>query len=215
MTDTQVVDNDPTEIQDVIAGPDEKVFGEFDWGGVKIDLDRIPVKVQGFLMSRGIIHKLGNEVAASVGKLKADYKPTETEPEFDEESVTKELREKMAQKILEGTIGLRIGGPRGDTIENIAYELAMKQAENTLAPKGYWPKADKKAGIKAEDATVEFNGRAMTREELADVVFEKYKEKFMEEARAEHKARMDKAKLAKANAVKPVSKVEKSIEDLL
>jgi hypothetical protein len=194
---------------------DSGTFGEFNWGGVTIDLDRIPTKVQGFLMSRGIIHKLGNEVAASVGKLKADYKPKEEGDEFDEEAALKDLREKMAQKILEGTIGLRIGGPRGDTIENIAFELAMKQAENTLAPKGYWPKADRKNNIKAEDATVEFNGRAMTREELADVVFEKYKDKFMEEAKVEHKARMDKVKLAKANAVKPVSKVEESLDDLI
>jgi hypothetical protein len=190
-------------------------FGEFDWGGVKINLDKIPSKIQGYLMSRGIIHKLGNEVAASIGKLKADFKPKEEGDEFDEEAALKELREKMAQRIIEGTIGTRITGPRGDAIEDIAYELAMKQAENTLAPKGYWPKADRKKNIKAEEATVDFNGRLMTRQDLADVVYEKYKDKFMEEARVEYDARKEKLKLAKANAVKQVEKVEESLDDLL
>jgi hypothetical protein len=190
-------------------------YGNFAWGGVEIDLDAIPDDVKAGLMKRTIVHKLGNEVAAQV--VKQREKDKKEGDEFDEEyeTVTADLREKMLQKILDGTVGLRIGGPRGNTIENIAFELAMKQAETTLAPKGYWPKADRKNGIKAEDATIEFAGRAMTRDDLAEMVFEKYKDQLLEDAKAEHARRMEKAKLAKANSVKPVAQVEATVDDLI
>lgn len=191
------------------------MYGEFDWGGFKVDLDRIPEAVRKSFIERTLAHKLGNEVAATVTRLKADFKPKDEGDEFDEELTTEDLRKKMLDRIYEGSIGLRVGGPRGSTVENIAWELAMKQAEATLAPKGYWPKADRKAGIKAEDATIEFAGRAMTREELTDMVFEKYKDKLMADAKEEHARRMEKAKLAKANAVKAVDKVEQSIDALI
>jgi hypothetical protein len=191
------------------------VYGEFSWGGASVDLDAIPLEVRAVLMKRTIKHIWGNEVAAQVVKLreKDDKKGEEYDEEY--EPVALDLREKMTAKLLDGSIGLRIGGPRGNTIENIAYELAMKQAEATLAPKGYWPKADRKAGVKAEEATVEFAGRAMTREDLADMVFEKYRDALMESAKVEHAKRAEKAKLAKANAVKPVGTVQESIDNLI
>jgi hypothetical protein len=185
-------------------------YGEFSWGGVTLDLDAIPVDTFVGLAKQGIIHKLGNEVAAGLVKVKE-----KAGEDFDEEAAKVELREAMVKKILDGTIGLRIGGPRGNTIENIAFELAMKQAEATLAPKGYWPKADRKNGVKAEEATVEFGGRAMTREEIADTVLERYRDTLMEAAKVEHAARMERAKAAKANAVKPVGAVQESLDDLI
>ena len=190
-------------------------YGNFAWGGVEIDVDSIPEAVRGALIQRTIVHKLGNEVAAAVVKLKEGFKPKEEGEEFDDESATQELREKMVAKILDGTIGLRIGGPRGNTIENIAWELAEKQAEATLAPKGYWPKADRKNGVKAEDATIEFAGQSMNREMLTDMVYEKYKDKFLGEAKEEHARRIEKAKLAKQNAVKAVSVVTESLDALI
>jgi hypothetical protein len=204
------------DLQDTTSA--SALMGPFAWGGVEIDLDAIPRDTFVGLAKQGIIHKLGNEVAAGLVKVKEkDAKEHEGEAdyEFDEDAAKVELREAMVKKILDGTIGLRIGGPRGTTIENIAFELAMKEAEAKLAPKGYWPKADRKAGIKAEDAKIDFGGRSMSREDLADMVLEKYKERFLAEAEMEHKARMDKAKAAKANQVKQVSKVDESPEDVL
>jgi hypothetical protein len=193
-------------------------MGDFTWGGVEINLDAIPRDTFVGLAKQGIIHKLGNEVAAGLVKVKEkDLKEHEGEAEyeFDEDSAKVQLREAMVKKILDGTIGLRIGGPRGSTIENIAFELAMKEAEAKLAPKGYWPKADRKNGIKAEEASIEFGGRQMTRDDLADMVFTKYHDRFMSEATAEHAKRMERAKLAKANQVKQVASVDKSAEEVL
>ena len=191
-------------------------LGQFSWGGVEIDLDAIPRDTFVGLAKQGIIHKLGNEVAAGLVKVKERIE--KEGQEFDDETKEAksiELRLAMVKKILDGTIGLRIGGPRGSTIENIAFELAMKEAEAKLAPKGYWPKADRKNGIKAEDASIEFGGRQMTRDDLADMVFSKYHDRFMEEAAVEHAKRMERAKLAKANAVKPVASVDQSAEEAL
>jgi hypothetical protein len=190
-------------------------YGDFNWGGVSVNLDDIPEAVRAGLMKRTLIHKLSNEVAAAVGKVREKDGKTGEEFDDDYEPVTLDLREKMVAKVLDGTIGLRIGGPRGNTLENIAYDLAMKQAEASLAPKGYWPKPDKKAGIKAEDATVDFAGRPMTRDDLAEMVLEKYKDRLMEEAKVEHAKRIEKAKANKANAVKPVANVNESIDNLI
>jgi hypothetical protein len=197
---------------------DSALMGVFRWGDVDIDLDAIPNETFVGLAKQGIIHKLGNEVAASLVKVKEKAEKEhegEAEWEFDEDGAKIELREQMVKKILDGTVGLRIGGPRGSTIENIAQELAYKEAEAKLAPKGYWPKADRKNGIKAEDAKIEFVGRMMTREDLADMVYNKYAERFLAEAAVEHAKRMEKAKLAKANAVAPVKAVAQTAEDAL
>jgi hypothetical protein len=194
------------------------LMGVFRWGDVDIDLDAIPNETFVGLAKQGIIHKLGNEVAASLIKVKERQEKEhegEADWKFDEDGTKIELREAMVKKILDGTVGLRIGGPRGSTIENIAMELAYKEAEAKLAPKGYWPKADRKNGIKAEDAKIEFVGRMMTREDLADMVYNKYSARFLEEAAVEHAARMEKAKLAKANAVKPIASVAQTAEEAL
>jgi hypothetical protein len=191
-------------------------MGVFAWGNVEIDLDAIPNNVFVGLAKQGIIHKLGNEVAANLVKVKE--KIEKDGGVFDDdvkEEKSIELRKQMVQKILDGTIGLRIGGPRGTTIENIAQELAYKEAEAKLAPKGYWPKADRKNGVSAEDARIDFGGNSMTRQDLADMVYNKYEARFLEEAKVEHAKRMERAKAAKANAVKQVTAVEKSAEDAL
>jgi hypothetical protein len=194
---------------------DTPALGEWDGYGVKINLDAIPDVVKKGLIVTTLKHKLSNEVSANVIKLKEKAKEDNDES-FDEESVTHELREKMVARILDGSIVLRIsGGPRGSTLENIAFELAMKEAEAKLAPKGYWPKADRARGIKAEDAKIEFGGREMTREDLADMYLVKYAERFKAAAEEEHKARMEKAKLAKANVVKPVAAVEQSAQEVI
>jgi hypothetical protein len=194
----------------------DTAFGVYKFAeGVEIDLDAIPFETQVNLMKTTLRHKLGNEVDAAVIKIRQKDEKMGDEFKEEYEPITLAKQQEMVKKILDGTLGIRVGGPRGSTIENIAWELAEKQAEASLAPKGYWPKADRKAGIKAEDATIEFAGRAMNREDLTDMVYEKYKEKFLEEARVEHARRMEKAKLAKMNAGKAVAAVETSVDELI
>jgi hypothetical protein len=205
-----------TNVQDNVSA-EALNMGVFGWGGVEIDLDAIPRDTFVGLAKQGIIHKLGNEVAAGLIKVKEKAEKEhegEEDWKFDEEAGKVELRQAMVQKILDGTIGLRIGGPRGTTLELIAYELAYKEAEAKLAPKGYWPKPNRAKGIKAEEATIDFGGREMTRENLADMYLNKYQERFKAAAELEHKARMDRAKAAKLNAVKPVDKVDEKVEDI-
>jgi hypothetical protein len=188
-------------------------YGSYTFGGQTLNIDEIPEAVRLSWIQKAINHKLSNEVVSAALKVKEKEGDA-----YDDEATTEELRKKMVDRIMSGNISLFVGGPRGSTVENIAWELAQKEAEAKLAPKGYWPKLDKedkKLGVKIEDKTIEFNGIPMTREELTDMVFEKYKPRFMEEAKVEYDKRVEKAKLAKQNAVKTVSKVEESVEDLI
>jgi len=193
-------------------------LGTYECGGLEVDLDRFPPAVVIGFVRRTIAHKLGNEVASAIIRVKDKYAVDNggaTMPEEDVDAEVMRMREAMVAKFYDGTVGLRVGGPRGSTIENIAFELAMKQAQETLEPKGAWPKPDKKNGVKAEDATVVFAGEPHTREMLADLVLDKYRDQLMAKAKVVHEERMEKAKAAKAAAVPVKAKVEESAADLL
>lgn len=190
-------------------------YGNFSWGGVEIDFDVVPESVQAFLMQKGLIHKLSNEVAAAKIKAEESFKPTFDGEVFDGEAFSLDQRKAVIARCLDGTIVTRITGPRGSTLENIAWELAEKRAEDTLAPKGYWPKGDRKKGIKPEDATIEFVGQHMTRKDLTQMVYDKYEDELMEAAKVERDRRLEEAKVRKANAVKTAAKVDVSVEDLI
>jgi hypothetical protein len=58
--------------------------------------------------------------------------------------------------------------------EQLALLLSFDEARKQLEPKGYWPPD--------ADGTIEFAGRLLTREDLADLVFEKHKDLFLTEA---------------------------------
>ena len=188
-------------------------FEGFEWGGVTIDLARFPIEVAVNAIKRTVAHKLGNEVAADVVKEKEKAAKDGRELDEDEiEALTLAKRETMLERFYAGTIGLRTGGARGNALESVAFELAAKEAQAILAPKGAWPMPDKKAGVSAEDAVVELGGEFLNREQLTQIRFEKHKDRLMEEAapilaerRAKAKANKEAKDAAKANA-KPVSK---------
>ena len=94
-------------------------------------------------------------------------------------------------------------------MENIAFEIAYKRAQATLSPKGFWPEANRKLGIKADEATVLFGGVAMTRDEIAAKMLEKYRADILAEAEAVRAER-----LAKAKSPGPKLRIEKVEEDL-
>ncbi len=201
------------------------MFGTFTWGGLEIDLDAIPDAVKVGLMQRTLAHKLGNEVAAQVFKEKEkalakakanghgdDVTIENVLDDDEEEQVTADFRRVMLDRILDGTVGLRVVGPRGSVLETIAFELAFAEAKAKLTPKGYWPEADRKAGVKAEDAVVEFAGGPKTREMLAELSFEKHKERFLESARKVRDERLQKQKAAKAAKEAAKGKVSASKE---
>lgn len=193
------------------------MFGSYKYGGLDIDVDRFPAAVQLNFIQRTVAHKLGNEVkSAMIREKEKAEKDGRVLDADEEEALQTKLREEMLAKFYAGTVGLRISGPRGTTLENIAFELAYEHARKVFEPKGLWPKPDRKAGITAEEATVIFQGEAMTRENLADLALEKYQERFMAEAEVERKARIEKAKANKAAAI-PVKKegTQESAADLL
>lgn len=197
-------------------------FGTFTWGNTVIDKDMLPIEVQSALMDKTLKHKLDNEVSsnvirlreAAIEKAKKDGDESFDAEEFTE-SKTEELREVMKQKLYDGTIGLRIVGPRGSTIENIAMELAFKRAQAKLEPKGFWPKGNKKAGVSDDDAVVELQGQVVNREQIAQTFFEMFKDELMDAAKVEHAARMERVKANKANKVPVKAKGEESLADLL
>ena len=174
-------------------------FEPFEWGGVTIDLAKLPLAVAVNAIKRTVSHKLGNEVAADLVKEKEKAAKDGLELDDEEiEALTLAKREAMLQRFYDGTIGLRTGGARGSTLENIAFELASKEAQAVLEPKGLWPKGDKKAGIAAEDAVVELAGELLNREALANIRLDKHRDRLMEDAKVELDVRRAKAKEAKA-----------------
>jgi len=60
-------------------------------------------------------------------------------------------------------------------IEELALILAFDEARKQLQPKNYWPTDE-------PDATIEFAGRQLTQEDLADLVFNKHQDLFLAEA---------------------------------
>jgi hypothetical protein len=58
--------------------------------------------------------------------------------------------------------------------EQLALLLSFDEARKQLEPKGYWPPD--------ADGTIEFAGRQLTREDLAELVFNKHQDLFLTEA---------------------------------
>ena len=199
-------------------------YGTYEAGsGVIIDLDAFAQAFPesfGNAVRRGLSHKFSNEVASKITSLKDKFKKDNGDAEMDDDAVEAAFeaeRTKMAEAILTGKLAITApGAPRGSGLESIAFELAFKRAKATLEPKGFWPQENRKLGIKADEATVQFAGEAMTRDEIASVVLAKYKDELFEEAKAERAKRLEVAKAKKANgSAARVDKVEDSLDDLL
>lgn len=192
-------------------------YGSFEYAGYVFDRDAIPENTRGGLLGSAIGHKMTNEVSSNVIRLRkvAEEAAKKAGDDFDEEefteSKTKELRDAMHRKIMDGTVGIRISGPRGTTLENIALELASKAAEAKLAPIGAWPPNATKDN---PEPVVDFDGTILNRQQLAEMFLEKHRDSLMAQAVTEHAARVEKAKLAKANKANRQTKVAISINDL-
>lgn len=189
-------------------------YGTYTYGKTTVDMDRLPELIQKNFIQRTIGHKLGNEVNSAL--LREREKAEKEGREVDEDEIVERLRNEMVEKFYAGTIGIRVTGPRGTTLENIAFELAGEAARKLLEPKGLWPMPNRKLGIKAEDATAIFGGEPRTREEITDMMLEKYRDRFMGEAKAEQERRVAEAK-ARKEAKVPVKAegTSESLEDVL
>ena len=60
-------------------------------------------------------------------------------------------------------------------IEDLALILALDEARKKLQPRNYWPTDE-------PGASISFAGRELSQEDLADLVFTKYKDLFLAEA---------------------------------
>ena len=168
-------------------------FGTIEWGGVSIDLDAVPVAVLKNAIVRTVAHKLGNEVAAAVIKERGKAEDDNAEAR---EARTLELREAMVSRFLDGSIGLTSPGTRGNALEAIAFELAGREAQAVLAPKGLWPTGNRAKGIAAADAVVELGGELLNREALTQIRFDKNRDRLLAEAAPILEERKQKAKEA-------------------
>ena len=200
-----------------------------EFGAHSVDLDQVPADIVKAFFARTFAHKLGNEVAAQIVRKAETFAKEHGGDEPDDDTVdawTNEARDQMVARILDGTISTRVsGGPRGNVLENIAWELAQamtikKLKTDRIASKlpSLWPEArrakDGVEAIKAEDATVKFAGRDMTRDELVEITFNKYRDQLMDEAKIVRDERNAKAKANKAAPSRSDS-VEDDASDLL
>ena len=197
-----------------------KYYGSYNAGSeVVIDLDDLAARFpESFANAakRGLAHKFSNECAAWILKEreKADKAGTPMDDDKADELVAT-WRNDLASAIMSGkTVITEPGAPRGSGLESIAWELALARTKAILAPKGLWPEADRKAGIKADEATVVFAGQPRTRDDLVRITLEKNRDVLMSEAKEVQAKRRAEAKKAEAKPVK-AGATEVSAEDLL
>jgi len=197
-------------------------YGSYNAGSdVIIDLDDFAARFpESFANAakRGLAHKFNNECAAWILKEreKADKAGTPIDDDKADELVAT-WRNDLAAKLWSGNVVItEPGAPRGSGLESIAWELALARTKAILAPKGLWPEADRKAGIKADEATVVFAGQPRTRDDLVRITLEKNRDVLMSEAKEVQAKRRAEAEAKKAEA-KPVKAgaTEVSAEDLL
>jgi hypothetical protein len=211
--------NHETEVMEGVSLHDP-VYGMYDAGsGVTIDLDRFAsLYPQSFgnAARRGLAHKFSNEIASTVTSAKEKHKAING-VEMDDEEVERlfeSKRSEMAQALLNGDLQISApGAPRGSGLENLAFEIAFKRAKEKLEPQGFWPQENRKLGIKADEATVNFAGSIMKREEIAQAFLNKYREEIEAEAKVLREQRIAEAK-AKSPKVRKDS-AEADLSDLI
>lgn len=117
-----------------------------------VETDAIPDAIKTALMQRTFAHKMGNEVSAAVvsrvrtalGTPDATKDAVEAWRAANAPQVTaweRELRAGIVQSILDGTMGVREGGPRKDPVETkfdmlvLQYVRSVLKAGNKKLPK--------------------------------------------------------------------------------
>lgn len=151
---------------------------ELKYGNITIDSADLPESTVNALMSRGFAHILGNEVASKV----TAWKKSEDGVNADADEVkayTEAARNTMLQKLKDGTLGVRVGGPRGTALDTIIRQVAIERLKaNFAAAKVKFPANNKD--------TVNIGGKQMNRTAIIEAHIEKYRDVI--EAEAERRA---------------------------
>jgi hypothetical protein len=166
---------------------------ELSYGEITIDSSTLPEVSVKALLQRGLAHYLGNEQASKVaGKFPA---PTNGEAPASDEAKAQFKAECVAaavKALAEGTVGTRVGGPRGTAEDTIVRQLAEKEVRDILK--------HNKLTMPTGDKVVEFaNGTKLTRQELIDRRIANHGERLRQEAKKEMARREREA--AKAGSV--------------
>lgn len=152
------------------------------YGTATVEFDSLPAVSQRALAQRGLAHFLGNEQASKVAGHFEGKEPTDDEKAaYKAECVAKAL-----QALIDGTVGTRIGTPRGTQIETIMRRIAEAQVRAVLKGNGItMPSGDK---------VVKLGDQEFTRAQLITRRLEnpKFSESIRKEAEAEMK-RVEKA----------------------
>lgn len=112
-------------------------------GETEIVFASLPAATIGALLSRGISHYFGNELAARVSGAKAAFRKIEGSdelgPEMSDDEVAKVRETKFAEfldKLVSGTVGVRAPGITVDPIEKIVQRIAKQEVSNILKTAG-------------------------------------------------------------------------------
>ncbi len=126
------------------------------YGDFAIDASALPEASLFALLSRGFTHVLGNEIASRVhawcgaeGQANSDDKATiKAWKEANESAVAEQtavLRKAAFDAIVAGTLGVRVGGPRVEPIDQAKASIARVEVLKVLAANGIKaPKKDEK-----------------------------------------------------------------------
>ena len=111
--------------------------------GYEFDIDTLPVASRDALISRGLNHVLGNEASSRIASYKSGYAKAhpsadgapDAEPTAEELSAkVAEVRQELAGKIANGTLGVRAPGATGalDPVEAEIATLAWDKVNTIL-----------------------------------------------------------------------------------
>ena len=184
----------------------ETTMLQIQYGDHSVDFDALPEASKKALASRGLTHFLGNEQAAKLtnwaatrvakaikelgeAPAKSDVDAaTEMATPNDAERATRkiELVAEALKTLHDGTVGVRVGGPKADPIESIMSRLASVEVADVLrANKAKMPKGDE---------TVVIGGQSLTKAELIARRIAKHGDRLR---KAAQKELADKAKATK------------------
>ena len=130
----------------------------------EFDIGALPEASVKALLSRGLNHVLGNEVASKVTGFKTvgEGQPEHTEAEIEAFKVT--ARQKAIDAILAGTLGVRAAGVTVDPVEAAMERITRDEITTTLSANKYkWSKS-----VKGEDRTVALPDVKFTMDELVE-----------------------------------------------
>lgn len=152
------------------------VATELKYGNLVADISNLPEVSRVALMQRGFTHILGNEVASKV----AAWKKTEDGSTADEAAIarkTANYQDEALEKILDGKLGIRAGGPRGTAIETVMRVIAIAELKANFKKAGAkWPEK--------ADSTIKVRDRVLTRTALVGEYMSKHGARLKSDAEA-------------------------------